>query len=284
MRKVGERDGSEGVRHHRLRRDRLTLRALRFDGRVAVVAGGARGIGEAVVRALVDEGARVAIGDIRMEQAEQLADDLAPAVTAHQFDVRDPDDCEALIDAAISTFGQVDHLVNTALQHAPGSLLELTREAWNQVVEIGLTGSFLMCQAFGRRVVDQGSGGSIVNISSLAGLQPYDGTGAYSTVKAGLTMLSRQLALEWADSSIRVNIVSPGHIDTPLTAYLQDPEIRRARSEATPIGRVGDPADVANAALFLLSDDAEYVTGAELVVDGGLSNTIFWKLPGRRFA
>jgi NAD(P)-dependent dehydrogenase (short-subunit alcohol dehydrogenase family) len=255
----------------------------RFAGRVCVVAGGARGIGATTARMFVSEGGRVVVGDVNRDLAGELGSELGKDALVYDLDVRDPAGCEAIVSAAVDQFGRVDHLVNCALQHAPGALADLPVESWQRVVDIGLTGTFLMCQAVGRRLIDRGEGGSIVNISSLAGLHPYDGTGAYSTVKAGVVMLSRQLAVEWADQGIRVNSVCPGHILTPLTAYLQDPEIRRARSEATPLGRVGETTDVTRGILYLLSDEASYVTGTELVIDGGLANTVFPNLPGRTF-
>ncbi|MFP3915556.1 MAG: SDR family NAD(P)-dependent oxidoreductase [Actinomycetota bacterium] len=260
-----------------------TTQTERFAGRVCVVAGGARGIGAATVRRVVSEGGRVVVGDVNRELAEELGSELGDDALVHPLDVRDRAACRDVVSAAVERFGRVDHLVNCALQHAPGALADLPLDSWQQVVDIGLTGTFLMSQAVGRRLIDQGEGGSIVNVASLAGLTPYDGTGAYSTVKAGVVMLSRQMAVEWAPHGIRVNSVCPGHILTPLTAYLQDPEIRRVRSEATPLGRVGETSDVAAGILYLLSDESAYVTGTELVVDGGLANTVFPNLPGRTF-
>ena len=140
-----------------------------------------------------------------------------------------------------------------------------------------------MCQAAGNWMLDNGRPGAMVNLSSNAGVQPYGMSGAYSSVKAGIIMLSRHFAIEWARKEIRVKVVCPGHTETPLTSYLQDPEIKKARSEVTPVGRVGQPEDIANGILFLLSDEADYITATQLDIDGGLTKSIFNHMPGRKW-
>jgi NAD(P)-dependent dehydrogenase (short-subunit alcohol dehydrogenase family) len=260
------------------------LRAMApFTDRVCIVAGGARGIGATAATMFVNQGGRVVIGDVNEDLGRELEAELGDAALFVPLDVAEPDSCRQMVERTLGHFGRVDSLVNCAIRMAPGPLAELSLESWNRVVEVGLTGTFLMCQAVGRQLIRQGDGGSIVNLSSMAGLQPYTDAGAYSSVKAAVIMLSQQLAIEWSEHGIRVNSVCPGHILTPLTAYLADPEVRKARSEATPLGRVGEPVDVAGVILFLLSDAADYVTAAELVVDGGVTKTIFSHLPGRRF-
>lgn len=140
-----------------------------------------------------------------------------------------------------------------------------------------------MCQAFGRWVIENDRAEGIVNLSSNAGVQPYGMSGAYSTVKASIVMLTQYFAIEWARKKIRANVICPGHTETPLTAYLQDPEIKKGRSEVTPVGRVGQPEDIANGILFLLSDEADYITAARLDIDGGLTKSIFSHMPGRKW-
>ncbi|MFQ5912450.1 MAG: SDR family NAD(P)-dependent oxidoreductase [Nitrospinota bacterium] len=256
----------------------------RFEGKVCIVAGGARGIGAKTAEMFVDEGGRVVIGDVNEELGAELAERLGTGNAVFQrLDVTSPESCQAAVDRAVTEFGGFDGLVNCAIKMAPGPLVDLPLEDWKLVVDIGLTGLFLMCQSAGRWLIDNGRGGSFVNLSSNAGIQPYGMSGAYSTVKAGIIMLSQHFALEWARKRIRVNVVCPGHTETPLTAYLQDPEIKRGRSEVTPWGRVGQPIDVTNGILFLLSDEADYITAARLDIDGGLTKSIFNHMPGRKW-
>lgn len=256
---------------------------MRFDEQVCLIAGGARGIGAATAEAFVRDGGRVVIGDTRADEMEELVARLGGAATSIHLDVRDEASCAAFVECAVGTFGRVDALVNSAIRMAPGPLLDLPADDFRSLLEVGLTGTFLTAQAFARRVIADGRPGAIVNLSSIGGRFPYSGAGAYSTVKGGTILLSQQMALEWAESGIRVNAVAPGHIETPLTAYLQDPEVKRARSEATPLGRVGRPEDVAEGILYLLSDAASYVTASVLDIDGGVGASIMNHLKGRRW-
>lgn len=255
-----------------------------FHGKVCVVAGGARGIGEKVAEFYVEQGGRVVIGDTRRDEGVAVVERLGHDSAAfHPLDVSDSRSCSDLVAAAVERFGGVDHLVNCAIVQRPGSLVELSEESWQQVLDVGLTGTFLMCQAFGRWMLQNDRPGAVVNITSMAAEQPYAGAGPYSTVKAGVAMLSYQLGLEWASRGIRVNACAPGHIETPLTAYLKDPQIKQARSDATPIPRIGQPEDVAAGIVFLLSDEASYVTATQLTIDGGVTKSMFNHLPGRSF-
>jgi NAD(P)-dependent dehydrogenase (short-subunit alcohol dehydrogenase family) len=255
-----------------------------FDGKVLVVSGGGRGIGAATAAEFVRRGGRVVIGDVNPEIGEETASAIGHGKVVYQrLDVRDPASCQAIVEKAVSTFGSVDCLVNSAIRMAPGPLAELPLENWQTVIDVGLTGTFLMTQAVGRWLLASGRGGAVVNLSSMAGFQPYGASGAYSTVKTAVVMLGEHFAIEWARKNIRVNSVAPGHIETPLTAYLKDPEIKRARAAVTPLGRVGQVDDVTGAILFLLSDEASYVTGAHLVVDGGVTKSIFNHFPGRKW-
>jgi NAD(P)-dependent dehydrogenase (short-subunit alcohol dehydrogenase family) len=257
---------------------------FRFDGKTCVIAGGARGIGEKTAETYIEQGGRVVIGDRNVHLGEALAARLGEDRAAFfPLDVADAASCAGIIRRGVERFGGIDHLVNCAITMRPGALVELSEPDWRQVLDVGLTGTFLMCQAFGRWMLQHERRGAVVNLTSLAAVQPYAGAGPYSTVKAGVAMLTFQLALEWAPLGIRVNAVAPGHTETPLTAYLQDPEIKRARSAATPIPRVGKPEDMAAGILYLLSDEADYTTAAQLMIDGGVSMSVFNHLPGRSF-
>jgi NAD(P)-dependent dehydrogenase (short-subunit alcohol dehydrogenase family) len=252
-----------------------------FTGQVLIVTGGARGIGEAVARAFVKHGGRVLIADVDAARGAALAAEIGRTAAFHQTDVRDPAACQTAVERAVAAFGTVDCLVNSAIKMAPAPLADLKLEDWRTVIDVGLTGTFLMTQAFGRWVIAHNRTGAVVNLSSMAGDQPYGAAGAYSTVKAAVRMLGDHFAIEWARKGIRVNTVAPGHIDTPLTAYLKDPVIRKGRSDATPLGRVGQVDDVVGGILFLLSDEARYVTATTLTIDGGVTKSIFNHFPGR---
>ncbi|MFQ5660313.1 MAG: SDR family NAD(P)-dependent oxidoreductase [Gammaproteobacteria bacterium] len=256
----------------------------RFEGKVCIVAGGARGIGGKTARMYAEQGGRVLIGDVNEELGHRLAAEIGGSSAVFQpLDITRPEACQAAVERAVTEFGTVDHLVNSAIKMVPGPLLDLSLESWQRVVDIGLTGMFLMCQAFGRWVIGHDRQGAIVNLSSNAGVQPYGLSGAYSTVKAGIIMLTQHFGIEWAGKKIRANVVCPGHTETPLTAYLKDPAIKQARSEVTPLGRVGRPVDIAQAILFLLSDEADYITATRLDVDGGLLKSVFNHMPGRKW-
>lgn len=252
-----------------------------FDGKVLLVTGGARGIGEAVARAFVQRGGRVVLADVDAERGRAFAQEIGYAAVFQPTDVRDPAACETAVQRAVSAFGTVDCLVNSAIKMAPAPLADLKLEDWRTVVDTGLTGTFLMTQAFGRWVIAHGRTGAVVNLSSMSGDQPYSSSGAYSTVKSAVRMLGDHFAIEWARKGIRVNTVAPGHIETPLTAYLKDPVIRAGREAVTPLGRVGQVDDVIGGILFLLSDEARYVTASTLTIDGGVTKSIFNHFPGR---
>jgi len=255
-----------------------------FDGKVLVVTGGSRGIGAATAIEFVKRGGLVAIGDVLDDVAKATVEVIGNerAFFLHT-DVKDPAACNALIEASVRRFGRVDFLVNSAIKMAPGTLLDLKIEDWKTVIDVGLTGTFLMTQAFGKWLITNKLSGAVVNLSSMAGFQPYGASGAYSTVKAGLLMLSEHFAIEWASHGIRVNSVAPGHIETPLTAYLKDPVIRQGRSAVTPLGRVGHTNDIIGGILFLLSEEASYITATNLTIDGGVTKSIFNHFPGRKW-
>lgn len=254
-----------------------------FVGRVLIVTGGARGIGAETARRFAGLGGRVLVCDILGAEGTTLCAEIGDAAAFLRVDVTDPEQCQSAVDEAAARFGRVDFLVNAAVRILPGKLEVLSPNDWKAALDVGLTGSFLMAQAMGRALIVAGNGGAIVNLSSVGGRQPYGMTGAYSTVKAAIIMFSRHLAIEWAEYGIRVNCVCPGHTETPLTAYMRDPAVKRARAAITPLGRVGQPEDIAEGILFLLSDAASYVTAATLDIDGGLSSSLMNHMPGRKW-
>lgn len=234
----------------------------RFEGRVAIVTGGSRGQGEQIVRTLAREGCSVVIGDVLDDQGKQVADDLGTAVVYTRLDVTNPADWAAAVASATSTFGGLDILVNNAAIYRRQLLEDETVAELDRVLDVNLHGPFLGIQAAVPAMRARG-GGSIVNVSSLAGTTSYPAHGAYSMSKWALRGLTRTAAIELAPSNIRVNAVLPGNIRTgmsPTTASGETP---------TGLKRQADPQETAHAVVFLASDDASFVNGTDIVADGG---------------
>jgi NAD(P)-dependent dehydrogenase (short-subunit alcohol dehydrogenase family) len=260
---------------------------MRLKDKVAIVTGGGRGIGRDIALAYAREGAHVAVCDIDPSTVKTTTADLI-ALGARSLaigaDISQPSDIARLVEETVQAFGRIDILVNNAMKIVPGKLEELPIEAWDTTMNIGLRGAFLASQAAARHMIAQKSG-AIVNIASIAGLFPYNWAGSYSVVKAGLIMLTKLQALEWAPYGIRANAITPGYIRTPGTeAMYADPEIYEGRRKGVPMGRVGDGEDVGGVAVFLASDDARYTTGSIVGADGGQAVGYFLSVPGRRFS
>ena len=243
--------------------------AGRLEGRVAVVTGGASGIGRAVAEAYLVEGASVVLGDRNAELLASTAQALGERCATSVGDVTVEADVEQLVATAVDRFGRLDVGVNCAGFATLAPVVDHDLAAWREVVDVCLTGVFLSVK-HEARAMRAGGGGAIVNIASINARQPGEGMAAYCSAKAAVEMLTRVAAMELAPSGIRVAGIGPGLIDTPLTAYQRDmPAFRQAYLDNTPLGRIGTTTDVAAAALFLASDDASWVTGETLFVDGG---------------
>jgi NAD(P)-dependent dehydrogenase (short-subunit alcohol dehydrogenase family) len=246
----------------------------RYAGKVAVVTGGASGIGEAIVRRLLAEGASVVAGDVNAERLAALGEELGDRFAATRADVRLEAEVEALVATAGDRFGGLDAAFNAACTGGGGLIANLEEEDWRWTLDVCLTGVLLAMKHEARALVARG-GGAIVNIASIHSQVPLASGSAYCAAKAGVAMLSKCGALELAEQNVRVNTVSPGLTDTPMTAgILSIPGVREAYLERIPVRRAATPEEIAAACLYLASDDAAYVTGAELFVDGGwtLSN------------
>ena len=245
----------------------------RFDGKVGVVTGGASGIGLAIARRLVAEGGRVVVGDIDRKALDAVSAELGSHAEPVEVDVRIESQVAAMTRTAVSRFGRLDLGFNCAGLGIFGELAELDEADWDTVLGICLKGAWLCVKHEARAMAGTG-GGAIVNIASLNSHVPMYGGGAYACAKAGVEMLSRNAALELAPRGIRVNTVSPGLTATPLTAGLRSsPQVEAAFMQRIPMARSGTPEEMAAAALFLASDDAGYVSGSNLFVDGGWETT-----------
>ena len=244
---------------------------------VALVTGGSRGLGRAIALDLAAQGHDVAVTARSRADAQAAADAIVrahPAGRAHAvaLEVTDAASVARAVAAVADALGPLTVLVNNAGIQRLGSVLEQTEADWNAVIGTNLTGAFLVAQAVARRMVEQGSGGSIVNIASAAGLIPFAGRPAYAAAKAGLIMLTRSFALELAPHRIRVNAVAPTFVETDLGRQtLDQPGVREQITGRIPLGRVASEADVAAAVRYLVSADAAFITGTVLPVDGGIA-------------
>lgn len=238
-----------------------------LEGKVALVTGGARGIGEAISRELARAGARVAVG---YRSGHEAAGAVAAEIggLAIPGNVGDPGEAQAVVQRVEEELGDVDLLVNNAGVTRDTLIARMSDEDWEEVIETNLRGTFNTCRAVSRKMLRRRSG-AIVNVTSVVGLHGNIGQANYAASKAGIIGLTKALARELGTRGVRVNAVAPGYISTALTDVLSE-EIRGTILGNTPLGRLGEPVDVAAAVRFLCSDEAAFITGEVLLVDGGL--------------
>ncbi len=244
--------------------------AGRCDGKVALISGAARGQGATEARLFVSEGAKVVLGDILVEQQQTVVDALntqAGQATGVKLDVTQETDWQQAVETTVQTYGRLDILVNNAGIFPIEGLEDTDLDLWNRVIAINQTGVFLgMKHAV--PALRQAGGGSIINISSVAGLVGAGMATAYHGTKGAVRLLTKTAAIEYAKDQIRINSVHPGGVDTEMLDVL-NPEARHAATLAHPLGRLATGQDIAYAVLYLASDEASFVTGSELVIDGG---------------
>lgn len=255
---------------------------LGLSGRVCVVTGGGGGIGRAVASSLARAGARVAAIDLDERGLQGTDAELRELGRDHvvmRCDTSSAESVASASEAIEKSVGSCGVLVNTAAVLRPGGLETLSLAEWNAVLSVNLTGYFLCAQVFGRQMRRLGRG-SLVHVSSIAGSHAQGHSGAYSVSKAGVIMLSCQLASEWGPQGIRSNVVSPGMVITPMSQSFYDtPGVTERRAAVVPSRRIGMPQDIADAILFLASDRSSYVNGDEITVDGGYANMLMNLVP-----
>jgi meso-butanediol dehydrogenase / (S,S)-butanediol dehydrogenase / diacetyl reductase len=249
--------------------------AGKFEGKVALVTAGGSGIGAATARRFASEGASIVIADISGTRAEQIASEIAKKsgkVKWLKMDASDPDGVQAAIRLALDNWGRLDVIFNNAGHSVAGPLEEMTLETWNRILAVTLTSTFLGIK-YSVPIMRKQGGGAIVNTASISGLAGDYGMAAYNAAKAGVVNLTRAAALENAKHKIRVNCVCPGPINTRVTQLLggNDPGGLLRKFNESPIGRIGEPEEIANAVIFLSSEEASLITGAAIVADGGLT-------------
>ncbi len=246
---------------------------MRLEGKVALITGGARGQGAAEVRLFAQEGAKVVIGDILDDEGGRLAAEIGEAGGDALFvhlDVTSEDQWRDAVAAAISSYGKLDVLVNNAAVWRRGLVEETTGEHWDSIMEVNAKGVFLGTKLAIPEMRKAG-GGSIINISSVAGLQGSLTSTAYGAAKGAVRLLTKSTAIQYAGEGIRANSIHPGAIDTAMGEQVwPNAETREEVIARTPVGRMGVPQDIAFGALYLASDESSFVTGSELVIDGGM--------------
>jgi NAD(P)-dependent dehydrogenase (short-subunit alcohol dehydrogenase family) len=247
----------------------------KLDGKVAIVTGGASGIGRATAQLFAAEGASVLVADWTEDAGKQVAAEMTTAGGKAQFvqvDVSDPAAVERMVQIAVEAFGRLDVIFNNAGVEGEQALTaDCTLENWERVINVNLKGVFLGCKYAIPELLKAG-GGSIINNASVAGLVGFAGISAYAASKGGVVQLTKTIALEYATQGIRANAICPGVIDTPMVQRFTSSgeQAREAMEAIEPIRRFGTPEEVAKLALFLASDDSSFCTGAPFIVDGGM--------------
>jgi 3-oxoacyl-[acyl-carrier protein] reductase len=244
-------------------------------GKIAIVTGSRRGIGRAIALSLAGAGANLVVCDLivndgKLNEVAEGIRQLGRKALALKVDVARRAEVEEMVQRTVSQFGRIDILVNCAGVWIAGqTLLECDEESWDKVMDVNLKGTYLCCNAVSKIMVKQKSG-NIINLSSQVGLNPSPALGAYAISKAGIIMLTQQLALELANNHIRVNALAPGVVKTDFNIDLwKDPQVAKQIADSIPLGRMAEPDEIARAALFLTSDDASYITGTIININGG---------------
>ncbi len=243
---------------------------MKLKDQVAIVTGAGRNIGESIVKLFAGEGARIVVVDMDEASGQAVTDDLKQAGHEALYvkaDVSDEDSVKAIVKSAVDTFGRIDILVNNVAISDNKNIRDITKADWDRTIAVTLTSQFLCCKHVAEQMIEQGDGGAIVNIGSTSGFQGRGSAVAYAAAKGGVANLMRALAVQLAPYKIRVNSVVPNKIGSPVGKEEFDP----TRAVPNLVGRAGEPDELARAVLFMVSSDAAFVVGENLVVDGGMS-------------
>ena len=247
-------------------------------GKVAIVTGAGKGVGQAIALGFAQAGADVVVAARTVADIEDTAAKIkveGRKALAIPTDVRNVDQVTNMLHKTLDLFSRVDILVNNAGGMVATPAIHMSADAWEETIKENLTSIFICSRIVGELMAAQ-KGGNIINIGSTYGLGPSTSNAAYGAAKAGTISLTKSLAVDWARYNIRVNAIAPGCIETPATHGLyQDPKARQARLKMIPLGRIGKPADIVGVAIYLASDASAYVTGETIVVNGGLTSTVF---------
>lgn len=247
--------------------------SIHLKGKVAIVTGASRGIGEAIARMFAANGAEVVCASRKIDGVTSVAESIGPSAIALAAHTGREEDCVELVRAAIGKFGKVDVLVNNAATNPYfGSMLDIEMGAWDKTFEVNTKGYFWMIREVARHLRERGAPGSIINMASIAGLAAAPLQGAYAMTKAAVISMTKTLACELAANAIRVNAIAPGFVDTKFAAaVLQNDALLDEVLRRTPMKRYAKPDEIAGAALYLASDSASYLTGQAIVIDGGMT-------------
>ncbi|HMN70468.1 MAG TPA: SDR family oxidoreductase [Rhodoblastus sp.] len=257
-------------------RPRDWMQQSRFVGLVALVAGGGSGIGEETARVIAANGGRVAVADIRKDAADRVAAEIAAAggdAIALAMDVASQPDIDAAVSATVARYGGLDVVVNAAALVKAGALETADLEDWRRSFRVNIEGAIMLARTCLPHL-RKSAHASIVNIASLAGIGAYPNGGPYGVTKAALIALTRTMAMEWVGDGVRVNVVSPGTVETPLMRAVLTPDVIEQRAARIPMGRLGQPSELADTIVFLASPMASFVTGQNVNCDGGLSQAL----------
>lgn len=250
----------------------MSVTSGKLEGKVAFITGGASGIGYAIANRYVNEGARVILADLNSELLQEAKENLGDACATAITNVTIESDIKQAIAIGVKQFGKIDIGVNSAGLGTYAPITEQTEEQWDTVINTCLKGVFFSMKHEGRQMIAQGKGGVIINISSLNSKQPGEGSSAYCSAKAGVNMITQVGAMEMGPNNIRVCGIAPGLVTTPLTQPIEEiPALKEAYMENIPLGRAGTPDDISNAALFLASYEASWISGEMIFVDGAAS-------------